>query len=1149
MRAGGGGFPLGIDGSQAFASPAEGSFRSATEVTVGTNGDYTTVTALFEDSGVAGDVVAKLTENVTEPGRTASSGPLSMPDRFTSLTIQSDSSCEWLLADGLDNEELGWLFANGRNLTIGANVTVRSDAGVHSPRILGGGYQQDVTGSPVVTIDGTVDGDVCGGGYRSVVAGDPQVVVNGEVHGDVAGGGFAQPLDEATAETAHADIAGSTAVVVGKGGFANTVIGGGCILASAGFASSPSSVDTLTAKVSGDCSIDVEGHIGYSDPALVGGGLVDIRGGSVSGDASVAGEASIVIGAAAQGKDWSEFPLVGGGRALVLTDDVAQSRATADVGAVTVSATQDENADYQDYGQMFGAFTGGGYANGVRAQANVARGVVVTTARASVDQHGLVGGGRAVNGAQANVNETVRVAIQSIGGQDYDYANAQVVIAGGFALAGNPQAGQAPEASVANVGGTELVVKKGASVSSAESGDFPVNLVGGGLAWDDGGSYADARAAQARVLRATRVELEAGVVVPDAVMGGGFAFGRGDASAQDSAVVVGNAARPGSTRGGLLGGGCASSGGSAGVVGNVSIEANGATLAKTYGGGRAEDDSCDADVGGNVSIALSGAGSSSSIYVAGDAHADVLGDADVVITGTQSKPVSLEGVGADESSSNVQGAVSLTVGDGVAPTEVPLYYAYAVDDVAVTDQATLSHASVGAGGGANKNKLFWGAETLSVASGGILALTNANSTADQEAVAGDFTGGGTVRLLSGKGLSIGGKASGDTAIEIDGTPQLGESYVTVAADGGGTFSYSDGGLVLANRETALPQRWRIVESASSHAVTASVYLNDRSWPDHGKTISLAKNGSSWANLVDVPDGSYDVCVDGIDTGVDVQVAGADAEARIDFYTVSFRIEDGDGASGSIVSATVGDSPLQSGAEVLKGSSVALTAEGHGATSYEYAWSGAGIVASSGSAIVVDGISAPVDAVCAVTGFAAPKPEENRIEGIRGGSLLEQGVSVSFAAIGAGMDNDAPSAGDYRWVPRSWKVNPSGVFDPAGPYVAQFDTAGMALGRHELVVTYGLERYDGSAWIDTGETGKNSLAFELVPPGSHQAPDAVPESGAGAGPGSHQGSAPSLAPTGDALSPIASAAFGCAALLSAALAALCAARLRRREGLR
>ncbi|MFR1638673.1 MAG: hypothetical protein ACLSVD_05515 [Eggerthellaceae bacterium] len=211
----------------------------------------------------------------------------------------------------------------------------------------------------------------------------------------------------------------------------------------------------------------------------------------------------------------------------------------------------------------------------------------------------------------------------------------------------------------------------------------------------------------------------------------------------------------------------------------------------------------------------------------------------------------------------------------------------------------------------------------------------------------------------------------------------------MAADGGGTFS-SHGAWCL-QPETALPQRWRIVESASSHAVTASVYLNDRLW--RPARPSRLTNGSSLADLADVPDGSYDVCVDGIDTGVDVQVAGADAEARIDFYTVSFRIEDGDGASGSIVSATVGDSPLQSGAEVLKGSSVALTAEGHGATSYEYAWSGAGIVASSGSAIVVDGISAPVDAVCAVTGFAAPKPEENRIEGIRGGSLLERGVSA------------------------------------------------------------------------------------------------------------------------------------------------------------
>ena len=108
----------------------------------------------------------------------------------------------------------------------------------------------------------------------------------------------------------------------------------------------------------------------------------------------------------------------------------------------------------------------------------------------------------------------------------------------------------------------------------------------------------------------------------------------------------------------------------------------------------------------------------------------------------------------------------------------------------------------------------------------------------------------------------------------------------------------------------------------------------------------------------------------------------------------------------------------------------------------------------------------------------PDSDDNKILGIEDGRKYAIGSVLDFTAAGAGMDNDFPIEGDERYVPKNWSVNPSGTWSGA-PYVASFDTKDMALGKHTLAVTFGLERYESGAWKDTGDQSEAKTSFVLA----------------------------------------------------------------------
>lgn len=111
-------------------------------------------------------------------------------------------------------------------------------------------------------------------------------------------------------------------------------------------------------------------------------------------------------------------------------------------------------------------------------------------------------------------------------------------------------------------------------------------------------------------------------------------------------------------------------------------------------------------------------------------------------------------------------------------------------------------------------------------------------------------------------------------------------------------------------------------------------------------------------------------------------------------------------------------------------------------------------------------------VAAYTGKTAD-PAQNKITGITGGyTTLSR---INFTAVGAGMDNASPKKNDTRYLPENWGVVNTYSWEKA-PYSASF---GMAkAGDYTLTVNFKEQKYNGSAWEDTGVRDVKKQAFRV-----------------------------------------------------------------------
>ena len=92
------------------------------------------------------------------------------------------------------------------------------------------------------------------------------------------------------------------------------------------------------------------------------------------------------------------------------------------------------------------------------------------------------------------------------------------------------------------------------------------------------------------------------------------------------------------------------------------------------------------------------------------------------------------------------------------------------------------------------------------------------------------------------------------------------------------------------------------------------------------------------------------------------------------------------------------------------------------------------------------------------------------------SQYTKGEDITFTAIGIGMYNVNPQAGDMRYVPAKWSINPSGEWTSA-PYTATFAVANA--GDYELKVVYNREVYKDGKWVADGVTITSKTAITIA----------------------------------------------------------------------
>ena len=92
------------------------------------------------------------------------------------------------------------------------------------------------------------------------------------------------------------------------------------------------------------------------------------------------------------------------------------------------------------------------------------------------------------------------------------------------------------------------------------------------------------------------------------------------------------------------------------------------------------------------------------------------------------------------------------------------------------------------------------------------------------------------------------------------------------------------------------------------------------------------------------------------------------------------------------------------------------------------------------------------------------------------SQYTKGEDITFTAVGIGMDNVNPQAGDMRYVPVKWSINPSGEWTSA-PYTATFAVANA--GDYELKVVYNREVYKDGKWVADGVTITSKTAIIIA----------------------------------------------------------------------
>ncbi|MDY3751279.1 InlB B-repeat-containing protein [Christensenella minuta] len=566
---------------------------------------------------------------------------------------------------------------------------------------------------------------------------------------------------------------------------------------------------------------------------FIGGGTA----GGINGDASVGGTIETAVGDRFACKGW----FFGAGLTTAEKADAAVK------GSVST--------EFGDSCSILGQYVGGGEAEGTDSDASIGGGVAnvfgsgfacsyfTPAGRATKKANVAVGSADHLVSVSTsfcgNGNDTASFTGFAVGAGRAYAADANAVVYGDTALvfdgvipSQDLYAGGYANAA-ANVAVTGTATLEMRNLAS----EFSKFIYGGGFA-DASGAASDVGAAA--------VKLSGDQNMKGWIFGGGKAKDDATASARvlgSVSVEVRDCSLPGAY---ILGGGWGNGKGHVETAGKTAVDIADSTVQYFFGAGYYSADT-GYQYARDITIHLDNANITGSVYPGGHNNARAE-KAEIYIAGD----TAVQSIHKNNSSAT-SGGLDVYVGGGSRKTNADIGFIYeaAVNEVHVYDGATLRHKD------GSTDQLLWNAKDLVVDAGGELVLSSFD-----ESIAGNFIGGGMLRMQAGRKLTVGGTVSGDTVMEIGGTPAAGQVYIE-ASGGTGSVSYSGNGLGLQRQENAGKAEWKLVDA---YCVTASVPGGHGKVLPAGETFIL-KGGEQTFRFV--PDDGYKVdriMLDGVNAG-------------------------------------------------------------------------------------------------------------------------------------------------------------------------------------------------------------------------------------------------------------------------------------------
>lgn len=226
-----------------------------------------------------------------------------------------------------------------------------------------------------------------------------------------------------------------------------------------------------------------------------------------------------------------------------------------------------------------------------------------------------------------------------------------------------------------------------------------------------------------------------------------------------------------------------------------------------------------------------------------------------------------------------------------------------------------------------------------------------------------------------------GNNKNDFSVTKTSLPSIGEGqsdYFNVAPRTGlitGTYTATVTVLAGTTELGSTELSFTVTPAGAKYSVDIKTYIDNVASNMEGtvelrnlKTTIEVENTGTGIYKTTAPNGSYSVYVNGTDTNRILAVSNGSSPMEIDYYTVNFLSSYTGTATGSKISATAGGISISSGAKVIKGTPVTITASGFGAASYTYMWSGSGITSGQTTeSLTTNYLSNTINALCEVTG--------------------------------------------------------------------------------------------------------------------------------------------------------------------------------------